>query len=87
MRTPGEKTRPPSSSCRGRDSHVSPSASSVSPERSFSPGGSITGPICTVGSVGIPTCRLSTASASWAEKRREVVTEPTVITSEAAEHF
>lgn len=87
VRTPGENRVPESSSWRGRESQASPSASSVSPERSFSPGASTTGPICAVGSVGRPTCRLSTASASCAVKRREVVTDPTVITREAAEHF
>jgi len=46
----------------------------VSPAPSFSPGGSTSGPIWTAGSVGQPTARLVTASASWRANRSEVAT-------------
>ena len=49
--------------------------------------GSTTGPIWVDGSCGYPTARLVTASASWRRNRSDVPTDPTRITSDAAEHF
>ena len=45
------------------------------------------GPIWVAASVGYPTVSEDTASSNWVRNRREVATEPTSTTREAAEHF
>ena len=85
--TPGDHSRPVSSNCRGSRIQLSPRPSSVSPERSFPPGASITGPIMASGSSGYPTLRVVTASTSCLRKRSDLATDPTRMRMLAAEHF
>ncbi len=71
----------------GWSSHDSPASSSVSPRRSTSPGGSISGPIVVAGSVGQPTRRVRTAAREPAQEPAVVVHRAVRISRLAAEHF
>ena len=85
--TPGDQSRPSSSSRRGLISHDSPASSVVSARRSLPLAGSVSGPTALPRSVEGPTRRDETASASWRRRRSERPAVPTRIASDAAEHF
>ncbi len=86
-RTPGLQSLPSSSSLVGSITHDSPAPSVVRPSSSLPSAGAMTGPICAVGSHGMPTVSERTPSTSWLCMRRERPACPTRIASDAAEHF